>query len=200
MAKLNRETVVAQALDLLDEVGLEAISTRQLARRLGVEQPSLYWHFRKKEDLLTAMAEAAMIPLAEARLPTPSDDWREWFLDNTRTFRRALLMRRDGAKLHAGTRPAGKDLDRLIRKIRFLIASGFSESDARMAMLTASRFTVGSVLEEQAEASSDAKVDDLIGIARIDFEMAFETGLKLILDGLAQRMERRDQTDHRHDI
>lgn len=64
MSKLNREAVIAAALDLLDEVGLDAISTRQLAKRLGVEQPSLYWHFRKKEDLLAAMAATAMAPHA----------------------------------------------------------------------------------------------------------------------------------------
>ncbi|MFY1991981.1 TetR family transcriptional regulator [Achromobacter xylosoxidans] len=77
MTELNRETVVAEALDLLDEVGLEGISTRRLAVRLDVEQPSLYWHFRKKEDLLTAMAATAMAPHATAALPTAADNWRD---------------------------------------------------------------------------------------------------------------------------
>ena len=49
MAKLSRETVVTEALDLLDEVGLDAVSTRQLATRLGVEQPSLYWHSPERD-------------------------------------------------------------------------------------------------------------------------------------------------------
>lgn len=77
MAKLDRDTVIAQALDLLDEVGLDAVSTRRLAKRLGVEQPSLYWHFRSKAALLSAMAEAAMAPHATAPLPTPSDHWQD---------------------------------------------------------------------------------------------------------------------------
>ena len=42
MTKMNREIVIAEALGLLDEVGLDAVSTRRLAKRLGVEQPSLY--------------------------------------------------------------------------------------------------------------------------------------------------------------
>ncbi|MFE2442743.1 TetR family transcriptional regulator, partial [Streptomyces sp. NPDC059426] len=88
---MNRETVIAEALGLLDEVGLDAVSTRRLAKRLGVEQPSLYWYFRTKRELLAAMAEAAMAPHATAPLPTPDDDWRAWFLDNTRSFRRTLL-------------------------------------------------------------------------------------------------------------
>ncbi|PXX67010.1 TetR family transcriptional regulator [Nocardia tenerifensis] len=188
MAKLNRDTVIAEALDLLDEVGLDAVSTRQLAKRLGVEQPSLYYHFRNKEELLAAMAEAAMAPHSTAPLPTPADDWRDWFLENTRSFRRTLLMRRDGARLHAGTRPGAADLDRLVHKMAFLIASGLPERDAQLAMLTASRFTVGAVLEEQAEAGAEA--EPAANTPRIDPESAFEEGLTLILDGLARRGER----------
>jgi TetR/AcrR family tetracycline transcriptional repressor len=191
VAKLTRETVVAEALDLLDDVGLDAVSTRRLAKRLGVEQPSLYWHFRKKEDLLTAMAESAMAPHATAPLPTPSDDWRDWFLENTRSFRRTLLMRRDGARLHAGTLPGAADLDRVTRKMAFLVASGLPEQDARTAMLAASRFTVGSVLEEQAD---DVSADQVADLPQIDHESAFEAGLALMLDGLAGRVARRSRS------
>ncbi|WP_432990492.1 TetR/AcrR family transcriptional regulator C-terminal domain-containing protein [Dactylosporangium sp. CA-233914] len=184
VTKVNREIVVREALALLDEVGLDAVSTRQLARRLGVEQPSLYWHFRTKKDLLAAMAEAAMAPHATAPLPAPGDDWRDWFLDNTRNFRRTLLMRRDGARLHAGSTPAG-DLERIRRKMDFLAASGVPERDAQMAMLAASRFTVGSVLEEQADTGTGADLPPDVPV--IDHESAFEAGLTLILDGLAHR-------------
>ncbi|MFJ6621500.1 TetR/AcrR family transcriptional regulator C-terminal domain-containing protein [Kitasatospora sp. NPDC091335] len=193
---MNRETVVAEALDLLDEVGLDAVSTRQLARRLGVEQPSLYWHFRTKKDLLAAMAQAAMAPHASAPLPAPGDDWRAWFLENTRSFRRTLLMRRDGARLHAGSTPTA-DLDRIRRKMSFLVDSGVPEQDARMAMLTAGRFTVGSVLEEQAASgggSEDGSGDGPglpAGVPPIDPEAAFEAGLSLIVDGLAPRVPAR---------
>jgi TetR/AcrR family tetracycline transcriptional repressor len=183
VAKLERAIVIAEALALLDEVGLDSVSTRRLARRLGVEQPSLYWHFRNKGELLTAMAEAAMAPHAAQPLPMPGDDWREWFLENTRSFRRTLLLRRDGARLHAGLVP-GKDLDRIGRKMAFLITSGMSQRDAQMAMLAASRFTVGSVLEEQADAATD---DMNTGVPWIDHETAFEAGLALILDGMQRR-------------
>ncbi|MEU9607211.1 TetR/AcrR family transcriptional regulator C-terminal domain-containing protein [Streptomyces sp. NPDC048057] len=185
---MNREAVVAAALDLLDEVGLDAVSTRQLAKRLGVEQPSLYYHFRSKKELLSAMADAAMAPHAAAPLPQPADHWRDWFLENTRSFRRTLLMRRDGARLHAGSTPGGADLDRIARKMDFLLASGLPERDAQMAMLAASRYTVGCVLEEQADAGLGADTDHPV-IPAIDQESAFETGLALLMDGLAQRVE-----------
>jgi len=189
--KLDRASVVTEALDLLDEVGLSAVSTRALARRIGVEQPSLYWHFRRKEDLLAAMAEAAMAPHAAARLPTPSDDWREWFVQNTRSFRRTLLMYRDGARLHAGSFPGEADLARIAPKMGFLVGSGVPEPAAQMAMLTASRFTVGSVLEEQSDSGRPAaSADRALDIPRIDHQSAFEAGLDLILSGLVQQVER----------
>nr|WP_233517971.1 TetR/AcrR family transcriptional regulator C-terminal domain-containing protein [Streptomyces corynorhini] len=54
---------------------------------------------------------------------------------SSRSFRRTLLSRRDGARLHAGSTPLA-DLDRIRRKMAFLVASGVPERDAAMAMLT----------------------------------------------------------------
>ncbi|WP_136056014.1 TetR/AcrR family transcriptional regulator C-terminal domain-containing protein [Microbacterium sp. K24] len=188
MAKLARDTVISEALNLLDDVGLDGVSTRRLAARLGVEQPSLYWHFRNKGELLAAMAEAAMAPHATASLPTPTDEWREWFLENTHSFRRTLLMRRDGARLHAGLVP-GADLDRIAKKMAFLTAAGLPERDAQFAMLAASRFTVGSVLEEQSETQDASPTGEPIGLPSMDHTLAFEEGLRLIVDGLTRRVE-----------
>ncbi|MFJ7627832.1 TetR/AcrR family transcriptional regulator C-terminal domain-containing protein [Streptomyces sp. NPDC097595] len=185
---MNRATVVAEALDLLDEVGLDTVSTRRLAKRLGVEQPSLYYHFKTKKDLLTAMAEAAMAPHADEALPSSGDDWRTWFLQNSRSFRHTLLMRRDGARLHAGSTPTG-DLDRIRRKMAFLVASGVPERDAQTAMLATGRFTVGCVLEEQADLGAPAAEDLPDDVPVLPHEEAFEAGLALILGGLDRRTE-----------
>ncbi|MFN6547195.1 TetR/AcrR family transcriptional regulator C-terminal domain-containing protein [Mycolicibacterium nivoides] len=181
MAKLTRDIVVAEALDLLDDVGLDAVSTRRLAQRLGVEQPALYWHFQNKAELLAAMAGAAMAPLSDVPLPESSDDWAMWFAENMRSFRCTLLLRRDGARLHAGSRPAEGDSSRIAHKLAFLVASGFGEDDAAMAMLAASRFTVGSVLEEQADNNSPEPIPD--------HTRAFEAGLALIINGMRYYQE-----------
>lgn len=187
MTKVNREIVVSEALDLLDEVGLDAVSTRRLAKRLGVEQPSLYWYFRTKKDLLAAMAEAAMVPHATAPLPTPGDDWRDWFADNTRSFRRTLLMRRDGARLHSRQHacrrprpdPPQDGVPRRLRRARAGRADGHAGRFYR--------FTVGSVLEEQADTDPGDSADLPADMPVIDHESAFEAGLTLILNGLAYR-------------
>lgn len=43
--------IVTAARELLDEEGLEALSMRRLAERLGIRAPSLYKHFHSKESL-----------------------------------------------------------------------------------------------------------------------------------------------------
>ena len=54
---LTRDAVVAAARDLLVEAGLEAVSLRRVASRLGVTAPALYAYVDDKEDLLRGIAE-----------------------------------------------------------------------------------------------------------------------------------------------
>jgi AcrR family transcriptional regulator len=48
--------VVEAALALADAEGLEAVTIRRLAKRLGVTPMALYWHFRSKDELLEGVA------------------------------------------------------------------------------------------------------------------------------------------------
>jgi Bacterial regulatory proteins, tetR family. len=49
---LSRERVLSAAIALADESGIESLSMRKLAERLGVEAMSLYNHIANKNDLL----------------------------------------------------------------------------------------------------------------------------------------------------
>ena len=61
MKKISKETVIETALELLNEVGMDGLSTRKLAERLQVQQPALYWHFRDKRALFDALAHAMLV-------------------------------------------------------------------------------------------------------------------------------------------
>jgi len=52
---LNKEIVIKEALKLLNEVGIEGVSLRALAKRLGVKAPTLYWHVKSKAALKNEM-------------------------------------------------------------------------------------------------------------------------------------------------
>jgi TetR/AcrR family tetracycline transcriptional repressor len=57
---VNRERIVIVALDLLDENGLAGLTLRELAGRLGIRAPTLYWHVRDKRELLDLLAAAIL--------------------------------------------------------------------------------------------------------------------------------------------
>ncbi len=175
MTKLQPNTVIRAALDLLNEVGVDGLTTRKLAERLGVQQPALYWHFRNKRALLDALAEAMLAENHTHSVPRADDDWRSFLIGNARSFRQAQL--------------------------RFLCEAGFSAGDAVNALMTISYFTVGAVLEEQAGDSDagerggtveQAPLSPLLRAAIDAFDeagpdAAFEQGLAVIVDGLAKR-------------
>lgn len=56
----RKQELVDAALLELASTPLSTLSTRQLARRLGVSQPALFRHFRSREALLTATAAHAL--------------------------------------------------------------------------------------------------------------------------------------------
>ncbi len=56
-APLSREAIVAVAREMVQSGGLEALSLRRLATRLGVTAPALYAHVASKRDLVRAVAE-----------------------------------------------------------------------------------------------------------------------------------------------
>src|SRR6266508_1119375 len=67
---LTRERVVAEALTVIAQEGVMALTMRSLAARLGVVPGALYRHVRNKEQLqdlvLDAVPEAFLEPLQAA--------------------------------------------------------------------------------------------------------------------------------------
>lgn len=204
MAKLQRERVIRAALDLLNEVGADGLTTRRLAEHLGVQQPALYWHFKNKQALLDALAHAMLTERHTYTQPRPGDDWHSFVMGNARSFRRALLSYRDGARIHAGTRPSGPELSNAEAQLRCMIDAGFSPADTAYGLMTISHFVVGSVMEQQQTESGKAENDDqgppalpspLMSEAMRTFDdngpdIAFEQGLSLIMAGLKERLPR----------
>jgi TetR/AcrR family tetracycline transcriptional repressor len=72
---LNRDAIVAKALEIADAEGMEQVSFRRLAANFGVTPMALYTHVRDKSDLLNAMADSV---LGEIQVPTAMDlDWTD---------------------------------------------------------------------------------------------------------------------------
>lgn len=88
---LSRSLIVEAAGALVDGEGLEAVSTRRLAAALGVSGPSLYNHFRTKDEILDAVADAVSARVDLSMFE--AGDGREWQValrDWAHSYRAAL--------------------------------------------------------------------------------------------------------------
>ncbi len=199
--RLDRELIVRTALDLLDEVGLDALSTRKLAERLGVQSPALYWHVRGKPELLDLMAQELM---GAPEVDPGGATWAERAMSAARARRRRLLSRRDGARLIAGTRP-GPDVARAAEEaLAELVAAGLDPATALHTLIAISHFVTGFVLEEQAAAGREVPTpaggpDHPLLRAAIatggppEGDRAFEHGIAALIDGLARHLPGREE-------
>jgi AcrR family transcriptional regulator len=73
--RLNRERVLHAAVALADASGIQAVTMRALARRLGVEAMALYNHVANKEELLDGMVEVVLSEISEATTAI-SGEWK----------------------------------------------------------------------------------------------------------------------------
>src|SRR5919199_6557466 len=74
---LDRSTVAAAALELMDAGGLGALTMRGLAQRLGVAPMALYNHAATKDDLLDAARDHALARLTDADPGPGGGPWWE---------------------------------------------------------------------------------------------------------------------------
>lgn len=162
---LDRQQVVDEALRLLDDEGLDALSLRTLAGRLGVQAPTLYWHIANKAELLDALADAIMDE-AIRDVPEPRDDGVEWLLGALTALRAALLRHRDGARLVSGSRMSLRRADFSEAAMSVLVDHGMELHLARLTVLAGERVTIGYVLEEQGSLDVPQQDPDLEELLR----------------------------------
>lgn len=202
---IARENIVAAAFRILDEAGLEGVTLRKVACALGIRAPSLYWHFKSKQALIDAMADAMIGDVARG-IPA-GQPWRATLLQIAREFRVAFKARRDGARVYAGTFLATENILRVGEAtIAALVAAGASPRFAATTAMDLVYYTMGFVIEEQSwpgDGSLQALGEAFLALAEarfpycwaardvwaeVDFDARFEQGLGLMLDGIAQRI------------
>src|ERR1700761_2433586 len=131
-AGLTKAAIVQAALDLLDDVGMDGLTVRALAARLGVQAPALYWHVASKQALFDEMATQIWRQIGEAMAALPSGlPWRELMTTYAATVRAGLLGHRDGAKAFSGTTLTDPDVVRRQEStFKRLVSQGFTLPDA----------------------------------------------------------------------
>ncbi|WP_031071777.1 TetR/AcrR family transcriptional regulator C-terminal domain-containing protein [Streptomyces sp. NRRL WC-3742] len=206
--RLTREDVIRSAVELLDEVGLDRLTTRALTTRLGVAAGALYWHVRSKAELLSAVAEEIMRP---AFTPPPhgrSGDWAAQTTAFAHRTRRALLAHRDGARVVAGHLPlSAESLEATEAGLALLRATGLPLAKAAQFGHAVTCYVTGFVLQEQAAPPTppgplpEISLEHHPNLARwiaekpADNDRSFAAGLSFLLDGLRAGLRAGLRTD-----
>jgi len=153
---LDQSQIVQAALVLLDEVGFDGLTMRNLAKKLGIQAASLYWHVRNKQDLLSLLAEEICAPMHEPDRTLP---WQDQLEAMAIEYRQVLLAHRDAAQVLASSGgPSGPKRLRLTEiGLRTLIDAGLSQKDAAYAGMLMNDFVIMSVLEETRYANVEAE-------------------------------------------
>jgi len=211
-AGLARDHLVEAALDLLREAGLDALSTRRLAERLGVKSPALYWHVHNKDELLGLVADAIC---AQMVLPSEGLSFRQRLEAIAGEYRRVLIAYRDATRLFAEQAPTGPHRIKLYdAAVGIFLDSGFAPPEA-VAMATFYRNYLLGMIAEETRQTRPAHAKALrptvaLGIelsqlgdkardypnlqgtagllANIDPAELFRIGLKVLLDGMECRL------------
>ena len=202
---LSRASVLAAAVALADEAGLEAFSMRRLAQELGVVPMALYKHVANKDELLDGMVD---IVFGEIELPSTDLDWRSAMRDRATATRAALKRHRWAIGIMESRYPGPANLRNHNAVMGCLREAGFSFELAIHAYSTQDAYIYGFALQErdlgfetprsageaaQRRAQTIRALDDypyLVEIATklpesgYDSTVEFTWGLDVILDGL----------------
>ena len=204
--KVNRDMVTRAGLELLNEVGLEQLTLRLLATKLKIQAPTVYWHFKSKEDLIDEMATTVLAEGAPQLVPAKnSADWQAWAAAFGGGLRKTLLGYRDGARVVAGSRLTNTEFMKTMERVGArLVGEGFTVRQTVVLLSTIYNYTLSFVMEEQAvfprRTERSPKYDITARKKRFDpkefpimrqsgsilfdkFDRRFKEGIELILFG-----------------
>lgn len=200
---LDKDAIVAAALQLLDEVGEAAFSVRKLAQTIGCDPMSVLYHFKSKEGLSRAIANALSRSLVPA---DPALPWRARLLDLARQYRALALAHPAAFGLllrHVSTGPA--DLAHIETVHRALADAGIARAARPCVCVGWYASVIGLAAAEAGGLTRPANDVELAEIAALpaaghplvreaaplyadlDPTHVHDTMLEVLLDGIARQ-------------
>jgi AcrR family transcriptional regulator len=200
---LSRDRIVATAIDLLDAHGLDGLTMRRLADRLGSGVMSLYWHVDSKEDVFDLALDAVL----EYRGPPEADASRDWRADIVHMLEdwRASMLRHPWSAALLPRQALGPNvLARLELLGETLSRAGVADADLNVAIWSLWNTLMGATitrasfdLSDEERAAAQQRLARLgerhptIKRSRLllddDWDGVFRKGVGVLLDGLSPR-------------
>ena len=178
-AGLNRDAVLQAARRLVADGGVDALTMRSLADRLGVHPNSLYSHVASKAELEEALLDGL---LAEVRVPRGDGDWRTGVHELMRSTYDVLLAHPDLVPLYLGRGSRGENAQRLGAVMLELLegggVTGPSAVEARSVLIV---FAIGFAAFAARPGFEQQDPED----RRSRLDGNFDRGLAWLIDGIA---------------
>jgi len=164
---LSAQEIINGAFEVAEGISLDKLSMPELARHLGVGVTSIYWYFRKKEELLNAMTDVAVERFVRAMPPlTPGETWQ-------RALRVHFAAQREFYGAHATmadlmlirTSTYSRDATRRVFELEeallaILIGQGFTPDNALHVYNAISVYTRGNIIHDRILRLSDTPTLD----------------------------------------
>ncbi|MFJ3669617.1 TetR/AcrR family transcriptional regulator [Streptomyces sp. NPDC090106] len=162
---LDRERIVAAAVALADEGGLEAVSLRKVAARLNAGPMRLYGYIATKEELFDLMVDEVQ---AEILPGEPAEGWREALGGIAHRTRRTALRHEWLADLLGG-RPGMGPNGLAVAEATLASLDGLTDVDTVMrAVETVSAYSTGAIRREIA----NLRAERATGLSKRDWQRA----------------------------
>jgi AcrR family transcriptional regulator len=172
---INPEDIISGAFELAEQVSIDNLSMPLLGKHLGVGVTSIYWYFRKKDDLLNAMTDRALSKYVFATPYVAASDWRETLRNHARLMRKTFMgnpILCDLILIRAALSPraARVGAQEMERAIANLVEAGLSPEDAFDTYSAVSIHVRGSVVlhrlyEKNESTESDSRaIEDAVAI------------------------------------
>ncbi len=121
---ISRSAAIHAAIEIIDADGLGTFSLPRLAAHMGVRAPSLYHHFRNKDEIMLGVARHIAGPAVATSGLSPGPDWAEHFVALASNFRQSILRYPNAAPLLLQYPPRDLVLGGYENAISFLRDSG----------------------------------------------------------------------------
>lgn len=197
---LSAERIAAAAIELLDADGIEGLTMRRLADRLGAGAMSLYWHVANKEEVFD-LALDAVLAYRRPQQAAEAAQWRRDVIEMLEDWRASMLRHPWSATLLPRRALGPNMLDRLELLSRTLSAAGVADADLNAAIWSVWNYVIGATV---TRGNFDRSDDDRTAaevwltehreryptiersrlLADDDWDGAFRKGLDFLLDGL----------------
>lgn len=132
--QISEDKILETSWELLGEDGIEKLSMRRLADRLGIQAPSLYWYFKSKQNLYQRLANQVSKVIVEEF--HSEGDWKEQLTGLAVTVRSVLSRYPCSTQLMMMTLPHEPDIIRFTNRMLLCVESTPLEQEQKMQVVT----------------------------------------------------------------